>query len=185
MKTTATIEKTILSTILYEPLIIKDLKINQNHFNSIGYRGVFEIIIKLYNKNLPIDVEFINKSSKNKYENELIEIISTTPIANFKAYESMLIEETKKRVLIELLEKAKSSINDLPYTQVYLELEKALSSNLELNLNSNSIKIDNIQNIKATKPFFYLKNILPIQKNEINLFSSKGVQEKVGLYYIF
>lgn len=168
------IEKVILATILYDYSILKDLKINKNHFSIESYQEIFIAIKDLYKNGYPIDEEFINKVTKQKYQNELLEILSTNVISNFKFYELELIEAAKKRELSKLLNNSKELINDLTADEITQKLEKSISTNFELNLNNNIIKIAKVQDIEAKKPSFYLEDILPIQKNEINLFSSKG-----------
>lgn len=168
------IEKAILSTVLYDYSILKNLRIDENHFSIKAHQEIFIAMKKLYNNNSPIDEEFINKITKEKYQKELLEILSTNAISNFKSYELELIERTKKRELLKLLNKTKELINDLTADEITQELEKNISSNSQLNLNDKSINITKIKNIKPIKPTFFLEDILPIQKNEINLFSSRG-----------
>jgi len=101
------IERAVLSSIFFEPGIFEEIsaELSSESFYLPAHRYIFEAMEELSINELPIDEEFVKKrlTLKNKFdENVLLDIISSNPIVDTKAYIEELKDLHQKRELIEL-----------------------------------------------------------------------------------
>jgi len=126
-------ERSVLSSIIFEPQQFDELSVTlkEDDFYLSGHKDIFNAMIKLLQKELPIDEEFIKKEliKVNKFdETILIEILSSNPISNTKAYVNEIKEKSLKRHLITLTTEIKRVTveEDLSSAEVIDIVEKKL-----------------------------------------------------------
>ncbi len=161
------IERAIISSILNEPSIYEDINLKSYHFKDIRLREVFSVIEALHKKDFPLDDRFI-VDQKPHLESIMIDVLATTPIVQLGHYEDILIESYNKSNLLLEINKLK---ND---NLTYIEALAKLDNITQQTDTSKFFNIKNSSKVEAETPTFYLKDICPIQKNEINLFSAGG-----------
>lgn len=118
---TVNIERAVLSSILFDCTLFDDISIVLNHddFYLPAHQHIYKAMQDLYNRDYPIDEEFVRKHTDSKLVDDsiLIEIMSATPISNNMAYVKEIKEGSTKRELLglasflkkELIEKEKQS----------------------------------------------------------------------------
>lgn len=171
------IEKTVLATLIDNYDLFEKCNLKPEHFNNIHYKKIFEILQKLFKKELPFDELMIQKELNNTVTEEiLLNILHILPISNINHYAKMIIEDFEKREFKKFLNQ---KINDLSNDDTsYLNVLNQVNS---FNLNNSSaspFKIVSSSKIKAEKPEILIPEICPLQKKEINLFTAKGGKGK-------
>jgi replicative DNA helicase len=100
------IERGVLSSFLFGEFSISDYthRLQSSDFYLMSHQKIYEVMIRLYQNDLPIDEEFIRKElTKDEVsDKELIEIISSNPISNIEPYIDDILENSKKRKLLNL-----------------------------------------------------------------------------------
>ena len=101
------IEKSVLSSILFEPSIFEEVfsELKPDSFYLPAHQNIFRAMEELATSDMPIDEEFIKKRlmAKNKFdETALLDILSANPLSNTKAYTDELKELFLKRELVRL-----------------------------------------------------------------------------------
>lgn len=126
------IEKVVLSSIFFNFEIIEELneKVKESMFYLPAHQEIYRVLLELYKEGLPIDEEFVRTrvDADKVTDSLLIELLSTNPISNIKAYSDELVENFRRRELetISLIikkaihEECKSSddISDLVYKKL-------------------------------------------------------------------
>jgi replicative DNA helicase len=100
-------ERSILSSIVFEPQQFDDLStaLKKDDFYLPAHQDIFASMIKLFQKDEPIDEEFIKKElikMKKFDEQVMLEILSANPISNTKAYVNEIKDKSLKRHLLTL-----------------------------------------------------------------------------------
>jgi len=101
------IEKAVLSAIFFDPSVFESIysQLSAKSFYLQAHKNIFEVMEELSLKEIRIDEEFVKKrlQARDKFdEMALLEILSTNPITNTKAYIDELKELSQKRELISL-----------------------------------------------------------------------------------
>jgi len=102
------IEKTILSSILYNPKILDELFYelpNSNFFYDSNHKKIYSIMLDLYKNDEPIDEEFIKKylgSDKRFDENSIVEIMSVSALEDYMSRIKELKELAFRREVVSL-----------------------------------------------------------------------------------
>lgn len=109
------IEKSILSSILFEPSNFEDIfgEIGADAFYLPAHQNIFKAMEELSNSDMPIDEEFIKKRlfAKNKFdESALLDVLSANPLSNTMAYTKELKELYLKRELVKLTTEIKKVV---------------------------------------------------------------------------
>lgn len=180
------IEKTVLATLIDNYDLFVETTLKSDYFFDLRYAKIFEVLKKLQKKELPFDENLILKELGTNYEPILIEIISTTSVTNLKSYEKMIIEEFEKRELHKFLKTRINELeNDFENTQSHLNVIHQLN-NYQVNTAITTLfNIESTRSIKAIKPEILIPEICPVQKKEINLFTSKGgVGKSYAILYL-
>ncbi len=107
-------ERSILSSILFNPSLFEDVasSLSVKVFYLPAHRDIYEAMDYLEKHDKPIDEEFLSKklNQDNKFNEEaMLEVISTSPLPNVKAYVDELNEKYVKREFVKL----SSDINDV------------------------------------------------------------------------
>lgn len=100
-------ERSILSSIIFEPSQFDDLSnmLKKDDFYLAAHQEIYGAMLTLFQKEQPLDEEFIKKEllkAKKFDEKAMLEILSTNPIANTKAYVEQLKDKALKRHLLTL-----------------------------------------------------------------------------------
>jgi replicative DNA helicase len=126
-------ERSILSSIVFEPSQFDELsnQLKKDDFYLPAHQDIFGAMIKLFQKDEPIDEEFIKKELikiKKFDEQVLLEILSANPIANTKAYINEIKDKSLKRHLLTLTTEIKRVTveEELPSAEVIDIVEKKL-----------------------------------------------------------
>jgi len=103
---TLNIERAVLSSIIYDPEVMTDILyiLKPSDFYLMAHSKIFEVMRQLYQKDLPIDEEFVAKKVDNKEVDEsiMVEILSANPTPNVKAYAREIKDSALKRELLSL-----------------------------------------------------------------------------------
>jgi replicative DNA helicase len=177
------IEKSILSTILFGEINIDDLLLQEKHFGTSEHRDIFRAIVSVHHKELPLDSDFVLKELDSSYQDVLIDIYATTPIANIKAYEEQLIESYNKKEIQSSLLTLLNQTKNMSSLEAIENIKNRFDTT---HINSNFIKVTPFDIIKEETPHFYLPTIAPIQNQEITIISASGGSGKsyIGAYII-
>ncbi len=126
-------ERSILSSIVFEPSQFDDLSttLSEDDFYLPAHQDIFNVMMLLFQKDQPIDEEFIKKELikiKKFDEQVMIEILSANPISNTKAYVDEIKEKSLKRHLLTLTTEIKRVTveEELPSSEVIDIVEKKL-----------------------------------------------------------
>jgi len=168
------IERAVLSAIIFDPILLEDTQLQSNDFYFPFHQKLFIIYKELKNMDKPIDEHFIKHQLIKKGEFDeiaLLDILSANPISNIKAYEEDIIEISRYRKFD--LEIRKILSNDGNTFEKLFKINE-LKDKLEKSSLSFLSPAQNTANIIAEKPIFFLKDNLPIQKNEITMITGKG-----------
>jgi len=181
------LEQSVLSSIIFEPSL--DISnISADIFNHPILKQVFHAIQQLNKQNLPIDENIIRnhlvntvKIPKNNVEDILINIMSSTPTSNIKAYVSQLEEYRKKRDIKNTVLKLNQDLNE---NKTANELETALLSYTEKIVAKTSTELLNLipaSVIEEKEADFITKDFIPIPKKTVTIFSAGGGTGKTSL----
>ncbi|MCK4737689.1 MAG: replicative DNA helicase [Sulfurimonas sp.] len=156
-------ERSILSSIVFEPQQFDELSValNQDDFYLPAHQDIFKAMILLFQKDQPIDEEFIKKElikSKKFDEQVMLEILSANPISNTKAYVDEIKDKSLKRHLLTLTTEIKRVTveEELPSAEVVDIVEKKLYEITQDNQttdfkDSPKITFDTMEYIKEMK----------------------------------
>jgi len=170
------IERAILSTYIFDPKTFYVSKLNQDNFTNTFHKNLFLTMKELSNKEEPLDDDFIKiLMQKNKTFDEiaLLDVLSANPISNLSQYEQKIIEKSTRNMYINEIQKI-SAIEDISFDEVLNEVKKLEKKLIENNDIAGFIAPKNMKDIEAQTPKFFLRNLLPVQENEITMISSKG-----------
>lgn len=178
---TATIEKTVLSAILFNPEEFE--KINEilktDDFSSSVHQKIFGIMQKLNEEEMPIVEDFISKRlNDSKLNDALIDILSANPISNALAYAKEIKKDSLTRQIQQLSSKLQhqfdikiiDSISQLKTELENLSLIRELQNINELNFlfQKYDLNYSEVENVK----FEYLIDNLLV-KNEITMIAAR------------
>ncbi len=143
------IEKAILNTILFNPAIFEEVinKLNSDDFYLPFHKHLFETIEELEEEEEPIDEDFLKKrlEKANRFDEEkMIEIMTTTPLANLSAYINELKEYSIKRKLKNLTIKINNNLEAEEKSEKIIE---KIEKELEKIENFNSTEEDDFTTI--------------------------------------
>lgn len=101
---TLQIERSLLASILFNPDIFSDIEseLESSDFSYENHRIIFNTIIELYRADLPINEDFIQKKASkknNNFDNDIFEIVATSPIVGIKEYIQEIRDLSLKRKL--------------------------------------------------------------------------------------
>ena len=136
------IERAVLSAIIFDSEIFEDVAthLKSEDFYLPFHQHLFSAMERLFEKELPIDEEFLKtelQKSKKFDEVAMIEVLSANPITNTKAYVEEIKAYSNKRSLITLATEIKKLTieEDLEAEQVMDRVEQKL---YEITQNSTS-----------------------------------------------
>jgi len=168
------IERAILSAIIFDPILLDDLQLQASDFYFPFHQKLFTVYKTLEKVGKPIDEDFIKDELTKRGEFDeiaLLDVLSANPISNIKAYQENIIEASQDRKFNLEIRKILSSEGS---TSEKLFKINVLKDKLGQSSLSSLPPIQNTSDIRAEKPTFFLKDNLPIQKNEVTMITGKG-----------
>lgn len=181
---TIEIEKLVLSSIIFNPILMDGIShiLKAEDFFIKAHRDIFEIMLELHHDEMPIDEDFILKSSKKTIdESVLLNILSSKPITKVNKYVDVLKEESIRRQIQSLsIELKRESENENITNFEIFELLKDRQNEIISNV-QNRIDKTSILDIEEDEPKFYLKDWLPIPQGTITMISAPGGTGKTWL----
>ena len=169
------IEKVVIATLFSDFIEYyeESLLLSEDDFITKDYKLILNAMYSLHQKDMPIDEIFLKENIKDKSfnENTLIEILCTTPVVDIRHYIDLLKSNKNKRLLKNEISKI---LNNDSFTDVKIIANiEDITTNLQKGFISrfNPLKIIDLPNGELQ---FFLKSLLPIPKNAITIFSSKG-----------
>ena len=174
-------EKSILSSIIFEPtLLLKIKNLEAKHFSLNEHKNIYKVIMLLDKNGMPIDEEVIKHNLKDKFnENIMVSILSANPISNLNFYIEKIIDSFTKREIESFAHSIKTELSEeKSIFEIFTNIDSKLKNLKSNHIINNLFDLTPAKEINATFPYFFLENILPIQKNEITIFSAKGGSAK-------
>ncbi len=156
-------ERSVLSSIIFEPQQFDELgtTLKTDDFYLPAHQDIFNAMLKLVQRDQPIDEEFIKKElikDKKFDEQTMLEILSANPISNTKAYVNEIKDKSLKRHLLTLTTEIKRVTveEELPSSEVIDIVEKKLYDITQDNQTSDfkdspTMTFDTMQYIKEMK----------------------------------
>lgn len=128
-------ERSVLSSILYEPKLFEELVVPlyAEDFYLPAHADIFDAMVSLVKRNMPIDEEFIKKELirlKAFDEQVMLEIMSANPISNITAYVEEIKEKSNLRSLLNLTTTIKQHVveNGSTFNETLAAIELQLQS---------------------------------------------------------
>lgn len=165
------LEKSILSHLIFNDNKSSIFRLERDDFYYSVYQEVYTTIYNLLVTNRPIDPQIILQELDNRYENDILDITSTVPIASIDEYINELKNLRKKREIVEFSNSLKDKLDTTSLDEtkelIYSQIEKLFST-------ESLIEIDPLDKIDGRDIEFILKDWLPIPKKTVTLFSAPG-----------
>ena len=155
------IERAVLSSILFNPEVFdkisKILKVND--FSSFAHQKIYTVMVNLYDEEMPIVEEFIQKRlDDSKLNDVLIDILSANPISNTLAY----VKEIKKDSLTRQIQQLSS------------KLQHQFDISIIDKISELKIELENLKSIKELKEINEITSLL--QKYDLNFSKVENVE---------
>jgi replicative DNA helicase len=170
------IEATILSSIIYSPALLDDymFKLHKKIFFLPLHIKIMNCIRELYSADKIIDEEIIRNKLGKDFEDDLIYIISKTPINRIDDYLEILQDYSLKRDMQTLALDIKKSLEE---NETGIEIQAKVANLTEVISSSNQIEILDIQNIEEIEDKeveFICEGWLPIPIRTVSLVTAPG-----------
>ena len=166
-------ERAILSSIIFNPKTMETTTLQVEDFYVPFHQKLFQTMKELQKEGKPISDDFImpKMEKENTYdENAFLNVFSANPISNPQAYEKEIKEFTQKNRYKHQIQAILNSDDTLStQTAKINELNTILAQK-----NHTLPTIQDIQKVTPKTPKFFIKNSLPIQKNEITMITGSG-----------
>ena len=169
-------ERAVLSTIIYEPVIFKDVLdtgIKSEDFYVPFHRALFDALGHLYENSIIEEALIKEYLGKAFDESGMLEILAALPVSNIHFYIEKMKEYSRLRQFKQLAHKILQSVDqeknfDEILHLVHKEIEKAEEGSREL------FKIVSFGEIQAEDAEFVCKSWLPFPKDTVSLVSAGG-----------
>lgn len=173
------IEKSILSTFLFEPARYSEVGHRLSHldFAHAGYQDIYLAITDLDRSDTPIDEEFVKKTLENRKrynEQALLEVMTAGLIPNLSAYIDELLELSRKREIDKFTRSIKMALEDGKSADETMSLLHSTSDKFSDTNRSSFFQIKNASTTVAVEADFIIKNWLPLPSNTVSLLSAPG-----------
>lgn len=182
------LERTLLASLIFEPNLINDF-FHQLNSQELCFHESHQIILKtilnLHSNDVPVEEGMINNTLKKNghlFENELVLILASTPVASLRPYIDSLNELGNKRQLTSLIHSFNHDLHDES-----IESNALLSKTLEKLENFRQthrvelFETHDIVSLKAEEADFICKEWLPFPKKTVSLISAPGGSGKSWL----
>jgi len=169
------IERTILASLLFdfEHHHICIQKIDAQIFFLPIHKTVFELIFDAEKNNKIIDENILRNKLGSQSEEDLLNIVASTPLANIDNYLEILIDLSLKREISKLVQTMGSDINHSSGNDLQQKLSE-LTQQIKVKQHLPLLEIENIQDIEAKETEFICTNWLPIPKRTVSLITAPG-----------
>ena len=172
-------ERTVLSAIIFEPNKLNEVRqtLSPIDFYLPSHQEIFKGIIKLSDKNYPIDEEFLLREINQKIAtgDDIIQIMSANPAADLSIYVSKIKESSLKRELNTLISEIKQSVQDENFssTKILLDLKNKIQS-IEKRGKLNIVDYYDITEVEEKDTEYICKKFLPFPRYQVSLVSAQG-----------
>lgn len=170
------LEATLLSSVIYTPALLEKYsqKLKTDLFFLPLHKNIISIVLKLYKDEKGIDEEIVRNKLGKEFEDDLLYIISKTPLSRLDDYIEILQDYAIKREMQSIaFEIGKSLEENLTGIELQAKLSsrtQALLSNTQLEI----LEINNICNITESEVDFICQNWLPIPIRTVSLVTAPG-----------
>lgn len=175
------LERTLLASLIFEPNLINDFYHQLNSQDLCfheSHQVILKTILNLHSNGVPVEEGMINNTLKKNghlFENELVLILTSTPVASIRPYIDSLNELSNKRQLTSLIHSFNNDLHDES-----IESNALLSKTLERLENFRQthrvelFETHDIVSLKAEEADFICKEWLPFPKKTVSLISAPG-----------
>jgi len=170
------IESTIISSILYNPALLDkyNSKLHKKLFFLPFHIKIMTVVQTQYQADKIIDEEIIRNKLGKEYENDLIHIISKTPINRIDDYIEILQDYSLKRdmqsLALDINKSLQNNTSGLVLQAKVTNITDALASSNKLDI----FDIQNIEDIEDKEVDFICKSWLPIPVKTVSLITAPG-----------
>ena len=170
------IEATVISSIIFNPALLEryNSKINKKLFFLPLHVNIIIIILELSKAEKLIDEEIIRNKLGKEVEDNLLYILTKTPINRIDDYLEVLQDYSLKREMQSL---AFDITKSLQGNTTGLELQAKVTNLTEQMTSSNQLdifEINNVLNIEEKEVEFICKEWLPIPVRTVSLITAPG-----------
>ena len=170
------IEATVISSIIYNPALLDKYisKLHKKIFFLPLHIKTMELIRTLYEADKIIDEEILRNKLGKEYENDLIYIISKTPVNRLEDYLEILQDYSIKRDMQSLALDIRKSLEENS-TGLEIQAKVAnLTDTLPYSTQLDILDIQNIENVEDKEVEFICKSWLPIPVRTVSLVTAPG-----------
>ena len=170
------IESTVISSIIYNPALLDkyNSKLHKKLFFLPFHIKIMSVIQAQYQADKAIDEEIIRNKIGREHENDLIYIISKTPINGLDDYIEILQDYSLKRdmqaLALDISTSLQNNTSGLALQAKVANISDALASSNKLDI----FDIQNIQDIEDKEVEFICKAWLPIPIRTVSLVTAPG-----------
>ena len=167
------IEKSILSTLITDPVYIEKVYLDPDSFYLPAHREIYKAMLELNeDEDKYVDEEMLKLKLINNIENiddVLLDILMSTPVANIQAYAKTLNELKQKRDIWVLAGEIREELAHNADINDIISLADKINAD-----DSYELLGCELNDIVEKEPEFYLKEFLPIPKGTTTLLSAPG-----------
>ncbi|PHR52953.1 MAG: hypothetical protein COA44_15900, partial [Arcobacter sp.] len=169
------IERTVLSSLIFdfEQHKLKINTIKGEMFFLPIHKTIFELIVDMDKKSKIFDENILRSILGSQSEEELLNIISSTPLSNLESYIEVLADLSLKRQITKLVHDLGSEAGHSSGSELQNKLSN-LSNELKTYQSTPLLEIENIKEIEANETEFICKSWLPIPKRTVSLITAPG-----------
>ena len=170
------LEAVIISSIIFDPTLLDKYasKLHNKLFYLPLHIKIMQIIHRLYEADKIIDEEILRNKLGNEYENDLIYIISKTPIHRLDDYIEILqdysIKRDMQKIALDITKSIQENHSGLEIQAKITNITESLASSTQLDI----FDIQNIQDIEDKEIEFICKSWLPIPIRTVSLVTAPG-----------
>jgi len=170
------LESTVISSIIFSPALLDtyNTKITKKLFFLPLHVKIITVILDLNSSNKVIDEEIIRNRLGKEFENDLLYILTRTPISRLDDYLEILQDYSLKREMQAL---AYDITNSLQSNTTGLEVQARVANLTQEISNTNQLdllEINNIEKIEDKEVEFICKEWLPFPIRTVSLITAPG-----------
>jgi len=170
------LEATVISSIIFSPALLEvyNSKITKKLFFLPLHIKIITIILDLHNSDKVIDEEIIRNKLGKEFEDDLLYILTRTPINRLDDYIEILQDYSLKREMqalaFDITNSLQSNITGLEVQARVTNLTQEISETNKIDI----LEINNIENIEDKEVEFICKSWLPFPIRTVSLVTAPG-----------
>jgi len=165
------IEKSVLCTLVMYPENIEKVFLESDSFYLPAHREIYKAMLELNEEDKYVDEEMLRLKLSNisGIEDVLLDIVTSTPVANIQAYAKTLNELKQKRDIWNYAGEIRQKLKE------DADISDIISLTDKINIDDTYELLGcELNDIVEKEPEFYLKEFLPVPKGTITLLSAPG-----------